>query len=82
MHRGTLWELLRLRGIPEEIIELIQALYIGIESAVRLGGNTSEVFPVETGVRKGCVRSPSLFSVCMDWLIGRIAGSGLRRGIV
>ena len=27
MHRETLWELLRFRGIPEEILRLIRALY-------------------------------------------------------
>ena len=34
-------------------------------------------FPVESGMRHGCVLAPSLFSVCMDWLMGCIVGSGL-----
>jgi hypothetical protein len=37
VHRGSLWELLRLRGIPEKIPGLICALYAGIESAIRYG---------------------------------------------
>ena len=77
MHRETLWEFLRLRGIPREILELIRALYTGTKSAVRWGGDTSEFFPVKTGVRKGCVLAPYLFSVCMDWLLGRTVGLGL-----
>ena len=76
VHRDTLWELLRLRGIPEEILGLVRALYSGTESAVRHGGGTSEFFPVSTGVRQGCVLAPSLFSVCMDWILERTDGTG------
>ena len=66
VHRDTLWELLRIRGIPEEILRLIRALYSGTESAVRHAGETSEYFLVTEGVRQGCVLAPSLFGVCMD----------------
>ena len=38
VHRGTLWELLRLRGITRQILELIRALYYtGTDRAVRWG---------------------------------------------
>ena len=47
VHRGSLWELLRLRGITREILELIRAIYYtGTDSAVRWGGNTYEFFTV------------------------------------
>ena len=38
VHRETLWGLLRFRGIPEELLRLIRALYSGTESAVRHSG--------------------------------------------
>ena len=38
-------------------------------------------FPVESGVRHGCVIAPSMFSVFMDWLMGRIVGSGVKRAM-
>ena len=47
-------------------------LYSGTESAVRCGGTISDVFPVVTGVRQGCVLAPTLFSTCMDWILGRM----------
>ena len=71
-----LWELLRLRGIPDKILCLIRALYTDTESAVRWGGGTSEFFHVSTGVRQGCVLAPSLFSACMDWIMGSTVRHG------
>ncbi|MEL6802745.1 MAG: reverse transcriptase domain-containing protein, partial [Bacteroidota bacterium] len=64
VHREALWDLLRLRGIPARIIDLLTGLYSGTESAVKCGGGASGFFPVNTGVRQGCVLAPSLFNTC------------------
>ena len=32
----------------------------------------SSFFPVNTGVRQGCVLAPSLFNTCMDWVPNRV----------
>ena len=48
-------------------------LHSGTESAVRCGGTISDLFPVVTGVRQGCVLTPTLFSTCMDWIQGRMS---------
>ena len=53
VHRETLWNLLRLRGIPARIIGLLTGLYSGTVSAVKCGGGVSSFFPVNTGVRQG-----------------------------
>ena len=47
-------------------------LFSGTESAVRCGDTISHLFPVVTGVRQGCVLAPTLFSTCMDWILGRM----------
>ena len=62
VHRETLWDLLRLRGIPARIIGLLTGLYYETVSAVKGGGGVSSFFPVNTGVRQGCVLAPSLFN--------------------
>ena len=62
VHRGTLWEILRVRGIPARIIDLMTGLYSGTVSAVKCGGGISSFFPVNSGVRQGCVLAPSLFN--------------------
>ncbi len=35
VHRETLWEILRFRGIPARILGLLTGLYSGTESAVK-----------------------------------------------
>lgn len=71
VHRESLLEILRLRGIVPKIIELIASLYTGTESAVRCGGGISSFFPVNSGVRQGCVLVLTLFNTCMEWIMGR-----------
>ena len=41
---------------------------------MKCGGTVTDFFPVQTGVRQGCVLAPSLFSACMDWIMGRVVG--------
>ena len=48
-------------------------VYSGTESAVRCGGTISDLFPVVTGVHQGCVLATTLFSACMDWILGRMS---------
>ncbi len=54
------WEILRLRGIPARILGLLTGLYSGAESAVKWGRDVSSFFPVDAGVRQGCVLAPTL----------------------
>ena len=72
--RDALWRVLRLRGIPTALVELISSLYTGSESAVKCGGTSSDFFPVTTGVKQGCVLAPTLFSSCMDWIMEGVVG--------
>ena len=74
VHREALWDLLRFRGVPAGILGLLVALHSGTESAVKWGGGVSSFFPVNSGVRQGCVLAPSLFNTCMDWVLGGAVG--------
>merc|ERR1712035_186968 len=45
VHRGTLWDILHIRGIPARIIDLMTGLYSRTESAVyKCGGGISSFF--------------------------------------
>ena len=59
---GLLW-------VPPKLIDLMCELYSG---AVRCGDTISDLFPVVTGVHQGCGLAPTLFSTCMDWIMGRM----------
>jgi len=47
--------------------------YSGTESTVRCGDTISNLFPVVTGVCQGCVLASTLFSTCMNWILGRMS---------
>ena len=73
VNRDALWRILGLHRVPPKLIDLMSELYSGTESAVRCGGTISNLFPVVTGVCQGCALAPTLFSTCMDWILGRMS---------
>jgi len=69
IHRPSLWKILREYCIPEKIVNVIRNTYSGCQARVRIGIETTDWFAVETGVRQGCVWSPLLFGVLIDWVL-------------
>ena len=65
--------ILSLHGVPPKLINLMSELYSGTESAMRCGDTISDLFPVVTLVCQGCGLAPTLFSTCMDWILGRMS---------
>ena len=80
LHRDTLWNILQSYGVPGKLIALIKLFYHHFECSVVVDGNLSEWFPVESGVRQGCIISPILFLVAIDWIM-RKTTSDKPRGI-
>ena len=73
VNQDALWRILGLRGVPPKLINLMSELYSDTESAVRCGDTIPDLFRIVTGVRQGCVLAPTLFSTCMDWILGRMS---------
>jgi Reverse transcriptase (RNA-dependent DNA polymerase) len=61
--RKLLFKILRQYGVHEHICQLIEALYVNVTGFVE---NPEAVFTLETGVKQGCLLSPTLFNVYMD----------------
>ena len=80
IHHNTLWKILRSYGVPLKIVSLIETFYNHFECSVILSNTSSEWFPVKSGVRQGCILSPILFLVVIDWVM-RKATSDKPRGI-
>jgi len=53
------------------IVGIIQNFFINSRCAVRSNGQLWEGFPVVTGVRQGCILSPLIFLMVMDWVLKR-----------
>ena len=64
----VLWNILRHYGIPEKVVSIIRQLYQGFTCQVIHAGNLTDPFPVTTGVRQGCLLSPLLFLMVIDWI--------------
>ena len=64
----ALWNILEHYGIPEKIMSIIRQLYDGFTCQVIHGGSLTDPFPVTTGVRQGCLLSPLLFLIVIDWV--------------
>ena len=79
--RDELWNILRHYGIPDNFVDSIQELYDGSTCCVVENRRTSDWFPVETGVKQGCVMSGFLFNIIIDWVIRNTTSSktGVRR---
>ena len=80
MDRDTLWKLLRHYGVPVKIVNIIRSSYEGLSCRVIHRGQPTEAFNVRTGVRQGCLLSPFLFLIAIDWVM-RTATAQARNGI-
>ena len=80
VHHDTLWNILRSYGFPTKVINILSSMYANNRCCVRHGGQNSEWFQVKSGVRQGCVISPLLFNIVIDWVMKR-ATSDKPRGI-
>ena len=80
VHHTTLWNILRSYGFPDKIVNILTSFYSNNQCCVRHMGQQSEWFQVKSGVRQGCVISPLLFLVVIDWVMKR-STSDRPRGI-
>ena len=51
-------------------------LYSNFSAQVICGNELSEAFQVTTGVKQGCILSPFLFILCIDWVMNRATMEG------
>ena len=78
--RNTLWKLLRHYGVPQKLTDIIKASYEGLSCRIIHGQQTTAAFGVQTGVRQGCLLSPFLFLLSIDWIM-KMSTEQKRNGI-
>ena len=69
VHRPSLWEILKIYGIPTKIINIVGNSYQSTTCAVRSEGALSSWFKIVTGVRQRDIWSPMLFWLAIDFVM-------------
>ena len=67
--RKALWMMLNKIGIPNKIVSILKSMYQNTECAVMIEGSISKWFRVDVGVRQGCLLSPVLFNVFLEFVM-------------
>lgn len=67
--RDVIWKLMYHYGFPPKFVTIIKQLYDGATCHVIHDGKLTEPFSVQTGVRQGCLLSPTIFLIVIDWIM-------------
>ena len=78
--RDVIWRLMHHYGFPPKFVTIIRQLYEDATCQVIHDGKLTEPFSVHTGVRQGCLLSPTIFLLVIDWIM-RQATAGKKTGI-
>ena len=65
MNCGKFFEI----GIPDHLTCILRNLYAGKETTVRTGHVTTDWIQIEKGVSQGCILSPCLFNLYVDYIM-------------
>ena len=65
VNRDLLWNILRKFGCPPTFIAILQQFHTGMCAQVVMAGSQSSSFPVEVGVKQGCVLAPIIFNLLL-----------------
>ena len=53
--RHGIWQMLRVYGVGGKLLKVVQNFYVDSIACVQVGNDASEWFPVNVGLRRGCV---------------------------
>ena len=56
-------------GIPDHLTCLLRNLYAGQEATVRTGHGTTDWFQIGKGICQGCILSPCLFNLYVEYIM-------------
>ena len=66
---NKLWKILKETSIPDHLTCLLRNLYAGQEATVRTGHGTTDWFQIGKGVCQGCILSPCLFNLYLEYIM-------------
>ena len=77
MNHNKQWKILKEMGIPDHLTCLLRYLYAGQEATVRATQGTTDWFQFGKGVHQGCIFSPYLFNLYLEYIM---RNTGLNEG--
>ena len=75
------WKILIEMGIPDHLTCLLRNLYAGQEATVGTGHGTTDWFQMGKGVRQGCILSPCIFNLYIEYIIRNAGWEEAKAGI-
>lgn len=60
---------LRKFGCPQKFVNIVKLLHENMEGSILCQGSESPSFQIKTGVKQGCVMTPTLFSIYVSVVI-------------
>ena len=70
--REELWKMLESIGIHSKILNTIKSMYNNSECALTIDGNLTSWFKVNVGVSQGCLLSPTLFNIFLEFVLDEL----------
>ena len=67
INRDFIWKAFAHYGLPPKYIRVMQAFFRNTVSAVRLNGELSNWFSVNSGTGQGDIQGPPVFNVCLNF---------------
>ena len=80
--REGMWDILKVYGVGGRLFRAIKSFYNNSRACVRVGEGVSDWFPVNVGLRQGCVMSPWLFNIYMDGVVREVNARVIGKGVV
>ena len=69
MDHNKLWKILQKMGIPDHLIFVLRNLYAGQEATIKTGYGTTDWLQIGKGVHQGCILSPCLFNLYVEYIM-------------
>ena len=76
-----MWQMLRVYAVGGKLLKAVQSFYVDSRVCVRVRNDVSEWFPINVGLKQGCVMSPWLFNVYMDDVVRKVIVRVLGKGL-
>ena len=73
--REELYTVLQKIGTPPKMLAAIRAFHDGMQGTVQFHGSLSESFPIQNGVKQGCVLAPTLFGIYFSVMLSHAFGA-------